>query len=143
MTLPKVRKSNRSRKETLCIVIKFNEFKIMLAVLPFLIQWIALSQFGNQDLFYKQSSSYIQPKSHWSLLQEFQQLPEDEIDHFLPQVCNMILDRDSLADDDLYDYFESVIEKKCADNFVFGTRVCGVLKVYREFSYNDVLIMSI
>lgn len=103
----------------------------MLGVLPFLIQWIALGQLGSQDYYFQsmhQPTSYA-PKSHWTLLNEFNQLPEEEIDHFLPQICNMILDRESLRDDDLFDYFESVIEQKCADCFSFGTRVCGVLKV--------------
>ena len=100
----------------------------MLAVLPFLIQWLALSQIGVQNFIY-QKQSRPQPKSHWTLLHELQQLPEEEIDHFLPQVCNMMLDRESLSDTDLYDYFESVIEKKCADCFAFGTKVCGILKV--------------
>lgn len=99
----------------------------MLGILPFLIQWIALSQLGNNEFFYRTSSP--QTKSHWSLLRDFQSLPEEEIDHFLPQVCNMMLDRDSLADDDLFSYFESVMEQKCADCFTFGTRLCGVLKV--------------
>jgi hypothetical protein len=103
----------------------------MLGILPFLIQWIALSQLGNNDFFYRTSSP--QTKSHWSLLRDFQSLPEEEIDHFLPQVCNMMLDRDSLADDDLFSYFESVMEQKCAECFTFGTRLCGVLKVTNTF----------
>lgn len=97
----------------------------MLAILPFLIQWIALSQLG-QDILYKQTS---RPTSHWSLLHELQKLPEEEIDHFLPQVCSMMLDRATLADDDLFDYFESIVEQKCAECFSFGTKVCAVLKV--------------
>jgi len=103
----------------------------MLGVLPFLIQWIALGQLGSQDYYFQNmhhATSYA-PKSLWTLLNEFKQLPEEEIDHFLPQICNMILDRESLRDDDLFDYFESVMEQKCADCFSFGTRVCGVLKV--------------
>lgn len=101
----------------------------MLGILPFLIQWIALSQLGSQHFPQVQQPSMQIPKSHWTLLNEFKQLPEEEIDHFLPQICNMILDRESLREDDLYDYFESVVEQKCADCFSFGTRVCGVLKV--------------
>jgi hypothetical protein len=98
----------------------------MLAVLPFLIQWIALSQLGNQLYLYKQGTK---PKSHWSLLHELQKLPEEEIDYFLPQVCNIMLDRLALEDEALHDYFESVVEQKCADCFSFGTKVCSVLKV--------------
>jgi hypothetical protein len=103
----------------------------MLGILPFLIQWIALGQLGSQDFYFHhvQQPTHQVPKSHWTLLNELQHLPTEEIDHFLPQICNMVLDRESLRDDDLYDYFESVIEKKCADNFSFGSRVCGVLKV--------------
>ncbi|KAJ1396322.1 hypothetical protein B484DRAFT_265015, partial [Ochromonadaceae sp. CCMP2298] len=113
----------------------------MLGILPFLIQWMALSQFGTQDYI----TSYYQPnqpngyqpngyppKSHWSLLQDFQNLPEEEIEHFLPQVVGMILDREALNDDELLDYFESIVEKKCANSFTFGSRVCGLLRGTQE-----------
>lgn len=105
----------------------------MLAILPFLIQWIALSQLGSREFFYRQSAA-PQAKSHWSLLHELQQLPEEEIDHFLPQVCSMMLDREAVGDEDLFEYFESVIEHKCAECFSFGTKVCGALKVNNVIS---------
>lgn len=112
----------------LALILKLDDG--MLAILPFLIQWIALGQLGSQLYLDRPvQQSYPLPKSHWTLLHELQQLPEEEIDHFLPQVCNMVMDRESLGDDDLFNYFESVIERKCAECFTFGTRVCGVLKV--------------
>eukprot|EP01033_Poteriospumella_lacustris_P016770 gene16770-12000_t len=72
--------------------------------------------------------SPMPPKSHWSLLSEFQSLPEEDIETFLPQICNMILDRESLNDPAIFDYFERIILGKCAQCLPFGLRVCGVLR---------------
>ena len=112
----------------------------MIGILPFLIQWISLSQFGggrnNNEHYYYPGADYT-PKNHWTLLNEFQHLPEDEIEHFLPQICNMIVDRETSSgttcrqtamDPDLFEYFESILERKCAGCLTFGTRLCGVLK---------------
>ena len=41
----------------------------------------------------------------------------------------MLLDRDSVNDHDLYEYFEGILLKKCSECLTFGTRVCGLLKV--------------
>lgn len=116
----------------------------MLGILPFLIQWVALGMFGitkNQlpTSFYGSSPSYpyaytssaqstMPPKSHWSLLTEFQHYPEEEIESFLPQICNMILDRNALNEPAIFDYFERIILSKCAKCLPFGLRVCGVLR---------------
>jgi len=121
----------------------------MIGILPFLIQWISLSQFGGRN---EQSSYYYyqpgtstgttagsehSPKNHWTLLNEFQHLPEEEIEHFLPQICNMIVDREAslgggrqggALDPDLFEYFEDILVRKCAGCLTFGTRLCGVLK---------------
>lgn len=100
----------------------------MIGILPFLTQWLALSQFG--DVFYPNYyQDYLPPKNYWSLLHELEQLPEEEIEQFLPQVCNIMIDRDSLNDSELSEYFESLIERKCAECLTFGTRVCGIMKV--------------
>lgn len=118
----------------------------MFGILPFLIQWVALGMFGTKNLlppsFYGNSvpttnaytggytgQSPMPPKSHWSLLSEFQNLPEEDIETFLPQICNMILDRESLNDPAIFDYFERIILGKCAQCLPFGLRVCGVLRV--------------
>jgi hypothetical protein len=112
-------------------------------ILPFLIQWVALSFLGTkylqqQQQMQMQSSYYpinqipLPPKSHWTLLSEFQSLPEEEIETFLPQICNMILDRESLNDPAIFDYFEKILISKCAQCLPFGIRVCGTLRV-RKF----------
>lgn len=100
----------------------------MLSILPFLIQWLSLSRPGNNHDFQLFNSRYPQ-KSHWTLLSEFQQLPDDEIEKYLPQICNIILDRDSsLNDYGLYDQFEQILVERCAKSFPFGLRLSGYLK---------------
>ena len=101
----------------------------MIGILSFLVQWLALSHIGNRS---HQPTSYqfsSPPKSHWSLLSEFQNLPEDEIEGFLPQICNILLDRDSKDEFGLYEHFERILIEKCAGCLTFGMRVCGLLKV--------------
>jgi len=110
----------------------------MIGILPFLIQWISLSQFGgrNEQSNYYYPGSEFTPKNHWTLLNDFQHLPEEEIEHFLPQICNMIVDREASLgssrhtplDPDLFEYFENILERKCAGCLTFGMRLCGVLK---------------
>lgn len=105
----------------------------MIGILPFLIQWISLSQLGKQHPSYSDNNYHhsFPPKSHWTLLNEFQQLPEEEIEHFLPQVCNMVIDRNIQQvsyDVDLFEYFENILEKKCAECITFGARLSGILK---------------
>ena len=81
---------------------------------------------------------------HWALLSEFQQLPEDEIEGFLPQICNILIDRDTsrIRDDyAIYDYFEKLLVEKCADCLTFGIRVCGLLKVQNKSLLFDVTYM--
>jgi hypothetical protein len=107
---------------------------MLLGILPFLIQWIALSQFhtnqntflkGNQQILYGNQHS----KNHWTLLSELSKLPEKDIEQYLPQICNIVLDRESLNNDELSNYFENIIVNKCAECVPFGLRVCGLLKV--------------
>jgi len=98
----------------------------MIGIIPFLIQWVALSLVGQQ------SNNYFNPiqQSHWTLLTEFTAIPEDEIELFLPQVCNILLDRDNQERDEygLYQQFERILLDKCARCFPFGIRVCNLLK---------------
>jgi hypothetical protein len=107
----------------------------MLAILPFLVQWLTLARYGGQNgVVYRSNDRSATPlhyatRSQWSLLHELQSIPESEIERFLPQICNIMLDRDSLNDDQLFDYFESIIEKKCGEYITFGTKVCATLKV--------------
>jgi hypothetical protein len=96
----------------------------MIGILPFLIQWLAISQLGNRN----QQFSFP-PKSHWTLLSEFQQLPEDEIESFLPQICNILIEREASDENGVYDNFERILIEKCSGCLTFGIRVCGLLKV--------------
>eukprot|EP01041_Mallomonas_annulata_P012156 gene12156-25509_t len=96
-----------------------------LGIIPFLIQWVALNHFGkNQHPTFTQ----FPPKSHWALLSDLQQLPEEEIEDYLPQLCNILLDREAEIDYGLYNQFEQVLIEKCANCLPFGLRVCGLLK---------------
>eukprot|EP01038_Epipyxis_sp_PR26KG_P011216 gene11216-15050_t len=118
----------------------------MIGILPFLIQWLALSYYQSApfDLSSSSYSSYdsygynnnlpfsspYPPKSHWTLLTELQQLNEDEVETFLPQLCNILLDREcfGVQDEDLFGYLESILVTKCSTCFPFGIRVCNTLK---------------
>ena len=93
----------------------------MVGVISILIHWVALNHFG-QNL--------SPPRSHWSLLADLQQLPEEELEDFLPQLCNILIDREVDDQYGLYDHFEQVILDKCAKCLPFGLRVCGLLKVW-------------
>lgn len=103
----------------------------MIGILPFLVQWLALSHLGSRNYQDPYNSAYqysSPPKSHWALLSEFQQLPEDEIEGFLPQICNILIDRDTKDEYGLYEHFERILVQKCAGCLTFGMRVCGLLK---------------
>ena len=93
-------------------------------MLRFLVQWLALSS----DYYDQRSQPY---KSHYGLLNDFQQLPEEEIESFLPQICNILFDCQSSGSegDNLFQTFERLLVDKCADCLPFGMRVCGLLKV--------------
>lgn len=57
----------------------------------------------------------------------------------------MILDRESLNDPAIFDYFERIILGKCAQCLPFGLRVCGVLRVSETFHWsydNDIAIIE-
>lgn len=96
----------------------------MLGILPFLIQWLAISHIGNEL-----SHHSYPPKSHWTLLSELQQVPEDEIEEFLPQICNILIERDTVTDHDVFNYFERILLEKCAGCLPFGMRASSMLKV--------------
>ena len=109
----------------------------MLGILSFLVQWLALSHVGSQhgSSFSQHSPSNSHqfsspPKSHWTLLSEFYNLPQGEIEGFLPQICNILLDRDPKEDIGLYEHFERILIDKCAGCLTFGMRVCSLLKVH-------------
>ena len=102
----------------------------MMGIIPFLIQWMALNQFGSRHFRnrYYQSSSYP-PKGHWTLLSELNQLSVEEIESFIPQMCNVVSNREALNNDEVFEYFEKIILNKCSTCFPFGIKVCNYLKV--------------
>lgn len=100
----------------------------MLGIIPFLIQWLALSQFSNRN-FQTNYQSYPL-KSHWTLLSELQQFPEEELENFLPQLCNILLDRETISDDALFEFFERILVDKCEKSLLFGAKVSCYLKVW-------------
>lgn len=92
-------------------------------IVPFLIHWLALSG----HLYSNQWRS----KSHWNLLADFEQLPEDEIEEFLPQICNILIDHEPSSSPDeyaVYTHFHKLLIDKCAGCLPFGLRVCSLLK---------------
>lgn len=92
-------------------------------VVPFLIHWLALS---TQRAGYSPQP----PKSHWNLLSDFQALPEDDIEEFLPQICNILVAQDASPNDEygIYSHFGKILMEKCAGCLPFGLRVCSLLK---------------
>ena len=98
-----------------------------MGILPFLVQWIALSYLGNQIAHLRQPD-----KSYWSLLSDFQHIPENEIENFLPQVCSILIDRENTQDPDIFSYLEKILSDKCAGCLTFGLRTCSLMRV----SYN-------
>lgn len=117
-------------------------------ILPFLIQWLALSHFGSvllnpnplpysssyptsyPDQSYSQGNYYShQPSSQWKLLNEFANLAEDEIEKFLPQICNILLDYETMNDPRMIEQYERIIIDKCANCLPFGIKVCNLLRV--------------
>lgn len=92
-------------------------------VVPFLIHWLTLS---TQRAGY----SPYPPKSHWNLLADFQQLPEDDIEEFLPQICNILVNQDASPNDEygIHSHFGKLLMEKCAGCLPFGLRVCSLLK---------------
>ena len=96
----------------------------MLGILPFLVQWIALSYLGVQIAHLR-----LPDKSYWSLLSDFKNLPENEIEKFLPQVCNILIEKDNSQDPDIFSYLEKILSEKCAGCLTFGLRTCSLLKV--------------
>lgn len=88
-----------------------------------MIHWLALS---TQRAGYSPHS----PKSHWNLLSDFQALPEDDIEEFLPQICNILVAQDASPNDEygIYSHFGKILMEKCAGCLPFGLRVCSLLK---------------
>lgn len=142
----------------------------MVGILPFLMQWLALTSpntYQEQEQYYAPSTHYSTPsqhyqhqhqptgppsesissphyhrsrgqhayiapsvpKSHWTLINEFAQLPEDEIEVFLPQVLNILLDNELPDQYGIYSQLERVILNKCANCLPFGLRIIHLLKV--------------
>jgi hypothetical protein len=80
--------------------------------------------FGNQIAHLR-----IPDKSYWSLLSDFQHIPENEIEKFLPQVCSILIDRDPSQDPEIFSYLEKILADKCAGCLTFGLRAWSLFKV--------------
>lgn len=99
----------------------------MFQIIPFLVQWLALTYVAQHG----QQSYPISKKSHWALIEDLRSISEDEVEKFLPQLCNILVDRDqSTGGGDefgIYQNLERVLMDKCAKCFPFGVRVCNLL----------------
>ena len=118
-----------------------------LGVVPFLIQWLALmtgnqspANSGNGHLPLGQTQvpggfgEQLRPKSYWDLLSDLGQLPEDEIEGFLPQITNILVE-DSFArsmDYQTYGHLRQILLTKCAGCLPFGMRVCSLLEAQSD-----------
>ena len=97
----------------------------MFSIIPFLVQWIALSYISLQS-----HENYYIPnqKSYWTLIEDFRSISEDEIEKFLPQICNILIEKNIPDEYGIYPHFERVLLDKCARCLPFGIRVCNILK---------------
>jgi hypothetical protein len=110
----------------------------MMGIVSFFVQWISLSFLGTHLTQYS-----FPPRSHWSLLSEFHLLDDKELENFLPQLCNILVERDTSVDHDLFDYFERLVLDKCCNSVTFGMRACSILKVtFLVSSYSDLNLLS-
>lgn len=123
----------------------------MFGIVPFLVNWLALSQWisttsklGGAPASQNGIPSYhnghsISSQSYWSLLSDFQSLPEEEVELFLPQICNILLDRENQPSagnalftshyQQIYHYLENMVLQKCAKSLPFGIKCCNLLRV--------------
>lgn len=105
----------------------------MFGILPFLIHWFALSQWGAK--IFQVPTSTNPHINHWTLLGDLQRLSESDIEPYLPQLCNILLDRESMPDQQIYDYLEKIMVSKCSTSMNFGFKLCGLLKVINDFNF--------
>lgn len=118
-----------------------------LGVVPFLIQWLALMNGGSHPASLGNGQSPLgqtqipggfvdqqPPKSYWALLNDLGQLPEDEIEGFLPQMTNILVE-DAFAksmDYQTYGHLRQILLTKCAGCLPFGMRVCSLLEAQSD-----------
>lgn len=80
-------------------------------------------------------------KTRWSLLSDLDKFPEDDLETFLPQLCNILIERDDgnshTSDDNLYVQFEKILLDKCAASLPFGIRMCAFLKALTQNPYDS------
>lgn len=106
----------------------------MWRVIPLLVQWLALSYLSQQQIGQIGTSNgpvpySISKKTHWALIEELRTISEDEIEKILPQLVNILVERDGTISDEfgIYQQLERVVVDKCAKCFPFGVRVCNLL----------------
>jgi hypothetical protein len=118
---------------------------MLFTILPFFIQWLALSYNNKQQVNDRSSygwassllgsqsrsvlPSFHTTKSHWGLLNDFQNLSENELEKFLPQICNILVNEENVNDNRVFQSFEDILIAKCSNCMPFGIRVCNLLKV--------------
>ena len=72
-----------------------------MGILPFLVQWAYIL-----SISWRPSSVTLLPSrpraSPWALLDDFRAFAEDDIEKFLPQVCNILIERS-----EIYPYFHA------------------------------------
>eukprot|EP01031_Cornospumella_fuschlensis_P024377 gene24377-29471_t len=79
-------------------------------------------------------------KTPFSLLSELQHLKDDEIEVYLPQICNILVEEGGCFDPGVYAYFQHIIVTKCEDSLGFGLRMCNALKTQkREANIRNIL----
>ena len=127
-----------------------------LGVVPILIQWLALltgqgggpgttnamnggmvgqsSAWGFNEYGQQQPMGGSGSKTYWQLLNDLKSLPEDEIENFLPQLCNILVDNTfaKSMDYQVYGQLRSVLLSKCAGSLPFGMRVCALITAMAE-----------
>ncbi|RYG98724.1 hypothetical protein EON65_51085 [archaeon] len=123
---------------------KIASYVMIGGILSFFIQWLALNHFGALYNYYPDHPTADQTPSHhyphrnypipqaktpYSLLSELQHLKDDEIELYLPQICNILVEEGGCIDPGVYAYFQHIIVTKCEDNLAFGLRMCNALKV--------------
>jgi hypothetical protein len=121
------------------------------------VKWLALT-FEFQDLsistsnYYEYDNSYgdynqlsvlqektaeLQSHSEQLLSQLLTRVPFHELESFSPQLCNIIVDRNTIPSDLDQSFaaqvqcFEEILENKCSDSLLFGIHLCNMLKVIK------------
>jgi hypothetical protein len=121
-----------------------------MGILGFLLQWSAVNQVAHLSnsplrqgpLLAPGPGSGLDPApapaslalhAQWGLIHEFQDLPEGDIEKYLPQICSILVADPGagtgLKDERMLSYLDNVIIDKCDNCLPFGFKLTGFLKV--------------